>query len=504
MHIIALWHALYCANKVMRLVTTFTPAMPPCDEKPKPYQGKPWAEVVALRKSHLNPSLSSNLLYKEPLLLTQGHMQWLWDHKGKRYLDMFAGIVTVSVGHCHPKVVAAAEKQLKQLWHTSNVYLYPTVHEFAEKLAEKMPGDLKVCYFTNSGSEANDLAMMMARLYTGAHDIIALRNAYHGMSPYCASLCAVGNYKHHIPSNFGVFHAMNPDPYRGVWGGSKCRDSPVQADRTCSCGTECQAASHYADQLNEVLQQCVSKKKVAAFFAESIQGVGGSVQYPRGYLKKAYDLIKNKGGLFVADEVQTGFGRTGENFWGFEGHSIMPDIVTMAKGIGNGFPLAAVVTTPEIAKALDAASFFNTFGGNPVATAVGSAVIDLPVIPIELVFDLQVLDEDGCMENSHVTGTRLLHALESLRKEYPVVGDVRGKGLMIGMELVERKETKVPLAAMKVNAILEDCREMGLLIGKGGQHGHVLRIKPPMCITEADVDFTVAVLRTAIARIEQQ
>lgn len=477
--------------KAIRQMTTFIPEIPPCDQKPEPYKGKPWTEIVALRKHHLNPSLSSNLLYKEPLLLTQGHMQWLWDHKGKRYLDMFAGIVTVSVGHCHPKVVAAAENQLKKLWHTSNVYLYPTVHEFAEKLAAKMPGDLKVCYFTNSGSEANDLAMMMARLYTGAYDIIALRNAYHGMSPYCASLCGVGSYKHHIPSSFGVFHAMNPDPYRGVWGGSKCRDSPVQADRACSCGTECQAASHYADQLSEVLQQCVSKRRVAAFFAESIQGVGGSVQYPRGYLKKAYNLIKNKGGLFVADEVQTGFGRTGDHYWGFEGHGIMPDIVTMAKGIGNGFPLAAVVTTPEIAKALDAASFFNTFGGNPVATAVGSAVVD-------------VLDEDGCMEKSRVTGTRLLHALESLRKEYTVVGDVRGKGLMIGVELVESKETKVPLAAVKVNAILEDCREMGLLIGKGGQHGHVLRIKPPMCITEADVCFTAAVLRTAIARVQEQ
>lgn len=169
----------------------------------------------------------------------------------------------------------------------------------------------------------------------------------------------------------------------------------------------------------------------------------------------------------------------------------MPDIVTMAKGIGNGFPLAAVVTTPEIAKALDAASFFNTFGGNPVATAVGSAVVD-------------VLDEDGCMEKSRMTGTRLLHTLESLRKEYTVVGDVRGKGLMIGVELVESKETKVPLAAVKVNAILEDCREMGLLIGKGGQHGHVLRIKPPMCITEADVCFTAAVLKTAIARVQEQ
>ncbi|KAH9361719.1 hypothetical protein HPB48_005128 [Haemaphysalis longicornis] len=410
--------------------------------------GKSHAEIVALRQRHLNPSLSSNLLYKEPLLLTQGYMQWLWDHTGKRYLDMLAGIVTVSVGHCHPKVVAAAEDQLKRLWHTSNVYLYPTVHEFAEKLTAKLPGDLKVCYFTNSGSEANDLAMMMARLYTGAFDIVALRNAYHGMSPYCASLCAVGNYKHHIPSSFGIFHAMNPDPYRGVWGGSKCRDSPVQADRNCACGPECEAASRYADQLSEVLQQCVSKKRLAAFFAESIQGVGGTVQYPKGYLKKVHKLVKDKGGLFVSDEV---------------------------------------------------------------------------------------LDEEGCMENSNVTGTRLLQALAPLREEFSLVGDVRGKGLMLGVELVENKasaprahalhlrqfiwpqmsvlhivlfcplqESKAPLPAVKVNAILEHCREMGLLIGKGGQYGHVLRLKPPMCITEADVDFAAAVLKRAIAQVASQ
>ncbi|XP_077507087.1 alanine--glyoxylate aminotransferase 2, mitochondrial-like [Amblyomma americanum] len=327
------------------------------------------------------------------------------------------------------------------------------------------------------------------RLNKTIADTISM-NAYHGMSPYCASLCGVGNYKHHIPSSFGTFHAMNPDPYRGVWGGAKCRDSPVQTDRTCSCGTECEAASLYADQLSEVLQQSVSKKKVAAFFAESIQGVGGSVQYPKGYLKKAHKLIKDKGGLFVADEVQTGFGRTGDHYWGFEGHGIMPDIVTMAKGIGNGFPLAAVITTPEISKALDAASFFNTFGGNPVATAVGSAVVE-------------VLDDEGCMENARVMGNRLLQALESLRKEFPVIGDVRGKGLMLGVELVENKETKVPLGAEKVNAILEHCREMGVLIGKGGQYGHVLRIKPPMCITEADVDFTAAVLNRAIAHVQQ-
>ncbi|KAM7298389.1 hypothetical protein ISCGN_018985 [Ixodes scapularis] len=455
--------------------------------------GRPYDEVASLRKRHLNPSLSSNLMFGRPLLVSQGHMQWLWDHTGKRYLDMFAGIVTVSVGHCHPKVLAAAEHQLGRLWHTSNIYMYPSVHEFAEKLTAKLPGNLKVCYFTNSGSEANDLAMMLARLHTGAFDIIALRNAYHGMSPYSGGMCGVGAYRHHWPTGFGVHHAMNADPYRGPWGGQACRDCLVPIPRECSCpeGGPCSAASLYADQVHDVLRHNVSKKRVAAFFAESIQGVGGTTQFPKGYLQKVYELIREHGGLCIADEVQTGFGRMGDTYWGFEGHGVVPDIVTMAKGIGNGFPLAAVVTTPEIASALNAASFFNTFGGNPVACAVGSAVVD-------------VIDEDGCMANSRERGRRLLLALAALQQDFPVVGDVRGKGLMLGVELVQDRETKKPLPAARVGALLESCREMGLLIGKGGLNGNVLRIKPPMCITDADVDFTAAVLRRSLERLSQQ
>ncbi|XP_064467570.1 alanine--glyoxylate aminotransferase 2, mitochondrial-like [Ornithodoros turicata] len=469
-----------------RTSTSLAFEMPPCNFQPEPYTGRPYEEVFAVRQRNLNPSLTSSLFYKKPLLLTDGHMQWLWDHTGKRYLDLFAGIVTVGVGHCHPKVVDAAERQMKQLWHTSNIYMYPTIHEFAEKLAARLPGDLKVCYFVNSGSEANDLAMMIARLHTGAFDIISLRNSYHGLSPYSAGLCGVGTYKHHIPSAFGVQHAMNADPYRGPWGGAQCRDSPVQTTRNCGCAEECKAGEQYADQVEDVLRHSVSQKRIAAFFVESIQGVGGAVQFPKNYLKKVYKLVRDRGGLCIADEVQTGFGRLGDGYWGFEMHGVVPDIVTMAKGIGNGFPLAAVVTTPEIAKALNQTSFFNTFGGNPIACAVGSAVLD-------------VIDEDKCMENCRVTGTYFLKELAKLEPEFSIIGDVRGKGLMIGIELVQDKEKKTPLPLPQVKSVLEDCREMGVLVGRGGQYGNVLRIKPPMCITKQDVDFSLAVLRKSLS-----
>lgn len=278
---------------------------------------------------------------------------------------------------------------------------------------------------------------------------------------------------------------MNPDVFRGVWGGSKCRDSPIQTDRKCSCSQTCEASAKYVEQLQKVLQYSVPKGKVAGMFAESIQGVGGTVQFPKGYLKSAAKLIREHGGLIISDEVQTGFGRTGDHFWGFEGHDIVPDIVTMAKGIGNGYPLGAVVTNLDIAKSLTKALYFNTYGGNPVASAVGMAVLD-------------VIEEEKLQENSKNVGTHLLLELSKLKKDFPIIGDVRGKGLMIGIEFVDKPETTAPLAPEKFMDIWNFSKEAGVLIGKGGYYGQVLRIKPPMCITKADADFTVAVLRQAL------
>lgn len=423
--------------------------------------------------------------YKKPVMVHEGRMQWLFDIEGKRYLDLFGGIVTVSVGHCHPHVNEAAHKQLDKLWHTTSIYMYPTVHEYTERLVEKLPGNLKVCYLVNSGSEANDMAMLMARLYTGSFDIISLRNAYHGASPYTMGITSVGTWKYNIPQGFGNYQTMNPDVFRGPWGGSHCRDSPIQTIRTCSCEEgQCMAGDLYIDQLKDVMRHSLPPK-IAGFIAEPIQGVGGSVQYPKQFLKKAYEAVREKGGVCIADEVQTGFGRCGSHFWGFETHGVMPDIVTMAKGIGNGYPMAAVVTTPEIAKTLTAAVHFNTFGGNPVASAVGNAV-------------LEVIEKEKTQENSAVVGTYFMEELAKLRDQFDIVGDVRGKGLMIGMEFVTDKVSRTPLPAPDIGKIWEDAKDMGVLFGKGGLYGNVLRIKPPMCITKQDVDFAVSVLRYCI------
>ncbi|KAK2170495.1 hypothetical protein NP493_1149g00072 [Ridgeia piscesae] len=465
--------------------STGVPQLPPCDFKPQPYKGLPYDRVGQIRRENLSPGTLT--FYKRPVLVHQGHMQWLFDHEGRRYLDMFAGIVTVSVGHSHPKVVQTLKEQADLLWHTTNIYWHPKIHEYAEKLASKMPGDLKVVYFVNSGSEANDLAMLMARMHTRRYDVISFRNAYHGTSPYMMGVTALGNWRFQVPAGFGVQQTINPDVYRGPWGGAHCRDSPVQTERTCACAAgECQACDGYVDQLQDVLRHSHPQTGIAGFFAESIQGVGGTVQYPKGYLKKAFELVREKGGVCISDEVQTGLGRTGDHYWGFEMHDVIPDIVTMAKGMGNGIPLAAVVTTPEIAACMSPSNavHFNTFGGNPLSCAVGSTVLD-------------VLEEDKCQERCRVVGTYLLEQLSTLRDEFDIVGDVRGKGLMVGLELVADKESKKPLPPSEMAAIFEATKDMGLLIGKSGLYGTCLRIKPPMCITQDDVDFTVAVLRKA-------
>ncbi|XP_053954174.1 alanine--glyoxylate aminotransferase 2, mitochondrial isoform X3 [Anastrepha ludens] len=463
--------------------------MPDCDYQPPQYTGPSYAKILEIRQKHITPNITPH--FKKPLLIHSGHMQWLFDHEGRRYLDMFGGIVTVSVGHCHPKVNRALEQQINTLWHTTNIYMHPKLHEYAERLTAKFPGDLKTVCFVNSGSEANDLAMLIARMHTGNQDIITFRNAYHGMSPYTMGLTALSTWRFPLPGvSNGIHHVMNPDPYMGIWGGAACRDSPIQTDRKCDClqETGCLAGARYYEQLEEVFKYSLPRGRVAAMFAESIQGVGGTVQYPKGYIKKAAELVRANGGLFIADEVQTGFGRTGEHFWGFEGHDFIPDIVTMAKGIGNGFPLAAVVTTPKIAAVLGQALHFNTYGGNPMASTVGISVLD-------------VIEEEQLQKNSLEVGTYFLQSLAGLRDRFEMIGDVRGKGLMIGVELVSERATKTPLSAPHVSEIWETCKDMGVLFGRGGLNGNVLRIKPPMCITKSDVKFAVDTLASAMSEV---
>ena len=441
--------------------------MPPDSHTPQKYTGPSAAEVLAQRKQFMNPGIF--LYYKEPIMFVEGRMQYIWDEKGRRYLDGLAGIVTISVGHCHPHVVAAAQRQNALLQHTTTIYLHPNIAEYAQALAAKMPGELKVVYFTNSGSEANDLALLMARAYTGNYDLIALRNAYHGGSQSTMGLTSHSTWKFNVPHSFGVQHAQMPDTYRGHWS----RDDP-------------EAGRKYADDVKSLIQ-FGSSGQVAGFIAESIQGVGGAVVYPDGYLKHAYAHIRAAGGICIADEVQSGFGRTGTHYWGFETQGVLPDIVTMAKGIGNGCPLAAVVTTPTIAKALTGRIHFNTFGGNPVVSAQGKAV-------------LEVIEREGLQANSLRVGNYLKAGFTKLAEKRPLIGDVRGLGLMLGVELVKDRATKAP-ATEECAAVFEKCRELGLLIGKGGFHGSTLRIKPPMCLTLADADFLLEVLDAALASV---
>lgn len=470
---------------ISRRLFSTTSKLPPCNFVPKKYDGPSYDKLTKIRRTNMNPALTT--IYKDPLAVHQGHMQWLFDINGKRYLDLFGGICTVSVGHCHPKINAAVKDQMEVLNHVSNIFLHPKIHEYAERLTAKMPGDLKVAYFVNSGSEANDLAILMARLYTKNFEILSLRNCYHGMTCATMGLTATGKYKYNYPNVSGIHHVMNPDVYKGIWGGKNCRDSVVQTTRQCNCSGECDAKNKYIDQLKEHFEYTIPKSKgLAAFFAESIQGVGGSVQFPKGYIKEAAQLVRENGGLMISDEVQTGFGRTGDHFWGFEGHEIVPDIVTMAKGIGNGYPLAAVVTTPKIAEALNAASHFNTFGGNPIASTVGITVLD-------------IIEEEKLQQNSKAIGTNFLKQLSQLREEYPkTIGDVRGKGLMIGVELVKNGTTE-PLLDKQIYDVLKD---KGVIMGQGGAYGNVMRIKPPMCITQQDVDFTMSTLREAFTQLK--
>ncbi|HUQ21176.1 MAG TPA: aspartate aminotransferase family protein [Gemmatimonadaceae bacterium] len=442
--------------------------LPPTDHRAKPYHGPSRAEVLAMRKEFCNPAIFA--YYKEPLMIVEGYMQWLYDETGRRYLDMLAGIVTVSCGHCHPKVTAKIKEQVDVLQHATTIYLHPNLPEMAKKLASKMPEGLDVSYFVNSGSEANDLAIQMARLYTGNADVIAVRNSYHGASPSSNTITSHSTWKYPVNVSSGVHHTVNPDPYR----------SPYS-------GTPEEIATKSVADLKDLIRFSTSGK-IAAFIMEPIQGVGGATSAARNYLREAYAVVREHGGLCIADEVQTGFGRTGENYWGFQNFDVVPDLVVMAKGIGNGVPLAAVTTRKEIAQALTERIHFNTFGGNPVCMAAGIAVLD-------------VIDEDGLQENSRVVGKRLKDGLKKLQSEHKLIGDVRGMGLMLGAELVRDRKTKEPAKAEAMQ-ILEEAREMGVLIGKGGIDGNVLRIKPPMCITADDADYALEVIHRALQAIE--
>ena len=447
--------------------TPSSASLPIIDHRPAPYDGPPKEEVLALRQQYLTPGLIT--YYRDPLLLVEGHMQYLWDETGKRYLDAFAGIVTVSVGHCHPEIVKKVQEQVGKLQHVTTIYLHPTIGQFGKKLAEHFPdgSGLTQTYFTNSGSEANEVAILSAREFTGNQEVISLRNSYHGGTQATMALTAHSTWKFKTNPTINVKNALAPYCYRCPYG----LEYP-------SCGLKC------AKDVENVIKYETSGQ-VAAFIAESIQGVGGAVTPPPGYFEIVYDIVRKAGGLCIADEVQSGFGRTGEHFWGFENYDVTPDMVTMAKGIGNGAPLGACTTRPEIAEMMKNRIHFNTYGGNPISMTQGLAT-------------LEVIDKENIQQNAKLIGDHLRDRLLELQERHPIIGEVRGKGLMIGVELVRDRKTKEP-ANTEAADVMERAKERGLIIGKGGLFGNTLRIKPPMCLNKGDADFLIDVLDECLA-----
>jgi alanine-glyoxylate transaminase / (R)-3-amino-2-methylpropionate-pyruvate transaminase len=415
--------------------------------------------IVRRRDRYYSASQRAFVPYATPLILKEGKGQYLWDERGKRYLDLLAMNVCISVGHAHPRVTEAVIEQARTLSHCTTMFYHPVPAHFAEELVATMPSDGDwVVHFMNSGAEAADLALLMARSYTRHIDFLALRNSYHGATFGAQSLTGISNFRHRVPLLGGIHHVANPDQYRGIYG-------PTVAP--------------YLTEIDEVIHSSTSGR-LAGMIVEPVQGYGGIVPMPPGYLKAAFERVRAAGGVCVVDEVQAGFGRTGAHFWSFEGHDVVPDILVAAKGIGNGYPLAAVIARREIAEALADKFYFNTYGANPVSCAAGRMV-------------LRVIDDERLQENARVVGARLIAKLESLRAKHDIIGDVRGRGLMVAIELVKDRGTKVPATA-ETARVFELTREHGIIMSKSGANRNMLRIVPPLCLNNDDVDlFAVAI-----------
>lgn len=407
--------------------------------------------------------------YEEPLPFARGEGQYLYGVDGERYLDFFGGILTVSVGHCHPRVTERVCQQARTLQHTSTLYPHANMVDLAEKLAHIAPGELKKSFFTNSGTEANETAIMLAKVYTDAQEVIALRHGYSGRSALAMTLTGQANWRIGGTQILGIKHAHNAYCYR-------CPFKRQYPD----CNLEC------AHDVEELIQTTTSGR-VAAFIAEPIQGVGGFITPPPEYFPIVVDIVRRYGGIFIDDEVQTGFGRTGRKWFGIEHWGVEPDIITCAKGIANGTPMGATVATDEVADSFQGLTI-STFGGNPVSCAAALATIE-------------VIEEENLASNAQVMGDYLREKLEELKEKYPLVGDVRGMGLMQGVELV--REGKEP-ASEEILQVFEATKRQGLLIGKGGLYGNVIRIAPPLNISKADVDEAVRILDKALEEVTRQ
>ena len=423
-------------------------------------------EIILAQKEFLFPSVFH--YFKEPMVVSHAKNQYVWDADGNQYLDFFGGIVTVSVGHCNDQVNAKLHKQLDTLQHVSTVFANEPQAALAKKVAAITPGGkLTKSFFTNSGTEANETAILTARCYTGHSEIVALRHSYHGRSAMAMTLSGQGAWRLG-PSQAGIVHAHNAYCYRCPFG----LEYP-------SCDVRC------AQDMEELIRTTTTGR-IAGFIGEPIQGVGGFVTPPKEYFQIVEKIVRNHGGVFISDEVQTGWGRTGGKWFGIEHWGVTPDILTSAKGLGNGAPIGLTVARPEVADAVKGLTI-STFGGNPVTTTAAKAVIDY-------------IEEQNLAANCADTGAYLRGHLEELKARHPLIGDVRGMGLMQALELVEDRKTKAPATAQTA-MVMEAARENRLLIGKGGMFGNVIRLSPPMNITRSDVDQFIGLLDRSLASV---
>jgi 4-aminobutyrate aminotransferase len=423
-------------------------------------------EIVRKHREYLWPAVTN--FYQQPLVADHASMQYVWDVEGRKYLDFFGGILTISVGHTNPKVTGRVKAQIDRLQHLSTLYPNEAIVALAEKVAQITPGALQSSFFTNSGTEANEAAILLARMATGRYDVVALRHAYSGSSALTKSMTAQAAWRKSGVISVGVAHAINPYCYR-------CPLGLKYPDCEVACANDV-----------ENLIQTGTSGEIAAFIAEPIQGVGGFITPPPEYFKIVFRAVKKYGGLFISDEVQTGFGRTGTKWFGIEHWEVTPDIMTCAKGMANGAPIGATITTKELAASFQGLTI-STFGGNPVTSVAARATIE-------------VIEEERLVENAETVGRYFRRKLEELQQKYPVIGDVRGKGLMQALELVKDRATKEP-AAEATSQLLERARENGLLIGKGGMYGNVIRLSPMLNITKPDVDEAIRILDTSLSEV---
>ncbi len=425
-------------------------------------------ELLKLKEEYLLPCVKH--YYERPMNLVRGSMQYLYDSAGKEYLDFFAGILSVNSGHSNPQINAAVHSQVDKLQHVSTVYLIEPMLEFAKELAALAPGALQKSFFCNSGTEAIDTALLTAKLHTGCEDIIALRHSYHGRSHVAIGVSGQKPWRLPVATMGNVHFTHNAYCYRCAFG----LTYP-------SCELRC------ARDIEELLQTATSGR-IAAFIAEPIQGVGGFITPPPEYFSVIFEIVKRYGGVTIADEVQTGWGRTGKHLFGIQHWNVEPDTMVFAKGLGNGYAIGAFITKREIADAYKGPNI-STFGGNPISMVAALA-------------NVEYIREHDLVGNAERMGALLWDGMQELKEKHPLIGDVRGKGLMVGVELVRDRTSKAP-AAEETARVMELCKDDGVLIGRGGLYSNVLRLTPPLVVNADDVRRALRALDAAFTAVEK-